>query len=481
GALCRERGATLFMGLAAGLASLLSRFADQDRVAIGTPIANRTRPETEALIGFFVNTLVLPIDLAGGGGLGALVESVRETCLGAYAHQDLPFERLVEEVAPRRDLAGSPLFQVLLALQNAPLDLALPGLAVEPLESANETAKLDLALSFAEGEGGLGLGIEYAAEILDAATVERWAGALERLLEAAVEEPEAPLVEIPLIAPAEQLQIARLGDGGLAVLDRLGLPVPFGVIGRLHAGNSEGDGGRLVDTGRLARLLPDGTFEDYGPIERRVEIGGVRVRLDEIEARLLELPGVREAAVDTRRAGSGELRVAAWLVAEGEIEPAALRHALHGRIPEAAIPAAWQAEAELPRTPEGGIDRAALATPPGLDAERARTAPATAVQKVIAEVWRELLEIEHVAIEDSFFELGGHSLLAVQLASKIGASFQVDLPLKRLFEEPTVAGLEAAVLAAEARPGQSEKIARVLLRLQSLSPEAKRALLKGGG
>ena len=101
---------------------------------------------------------------------------------------------------------------------------------------------------------------------------------------------------------------------------------------------------------------------------------------------------------------------------------------------------------------------------------------------MIADLWREALpELgEDLAIEDSFFDLGGHSLLAVRITSKVAASFQVELPLKRLFEAPTIAGLEAAVLAAEARPGQSEKIARVLLRMKSLSPEAKQSLLAAG-
>ncbi|RPH56883.1 amino acid adenylation domain-containing protein, partial [bacterium] len=143
--LCRREGATPFMVLLAAWAVLLGRHAGQERVPVGTPIAGRNRQEIEGLIGFFVNTLVLPVELSGSPGFTGLVGRVRQTALDALAHQDLPFERLVEELAPERDLSRSPLFQVLFALQNAPAaSLELPGLTLSALEVDGGIAKVDL-------------------------------------------------------------------------------------------------------------------------------------------------------------------------------------------------------------------------------------------------------------------------------------------------------------------------------------------------
>src|SRR6202035_2566490 len=181
--------------------ALLARTSGQDDVLVGTPIANRTRAETEGLIGFFVNTLVLRADLSGGPGFGDLLQQVRETTLGAYAHQDLPFEKLVEELRPERALSHSPLFQAMLTLQNAPLPAPrVAGLAMIPFEVAGDGAKFDLTLRFVEAEGGGLTGqLEYARDLFDAPTMARFLGRLEALLAAAVAAPRRPLAEIVLL------------------------------------------------------------------------------------------------------------------------------------------------------------------------------------------------------------------------------------------------------------------------------------------
>ncbi|HYX26460.1 MAG TPA: amino acid adenylation domain-containing protein, partial [Thermoanaerobaculia bacterium] len=214
----RER-ATLFMVLLAGLQALLSRHAAQEDVAVGTVIANRNRAETEGLIGFFVNTLVLRTDLADGPDVRELMRRAREVALDAYAHQDLPFEKLVAELAPDRTLSRPPLFRVLLVLQNAPLPApALPGLAAEPLPVASRTAKFDLTLSLVPAGAGLGGWLEYATELFDAVTMQRLLAHLERLL-AGLADPEARetrLASLPLLAPAERLQmLAEWNDTGV--------------------------------------------------------------------------------------------------------------------------------------------------------------------------------------------------------------------------------------------------------------------------
>src|SRR2546425_12822323 len=154
--LSRQAESTLFMTLLAAFQTLLCRYTNQEDIVLGTPIANRTRRETEDLIGFFVNTLVMRTDLSGNPSFPELLRRVREVALQAYAHQDLPFEKLVEELRPERDRSHSPLFQVMFILQNAPREpFELPGLTVSPLTVDSGTAKFDLTLSLTEGADGL--------------------------------------------------------------------------------------------------------------------------------------------------------------------------------------------------------------------------------------------------------------------------------------------------------------------------------------
>ncbi len=206
----RRARSTLFMVLLGGLTALLSRWAQQEDVAVGTAIANRPLAETEGLIGLFVNTLVLRADLAGDPEGGELLGRLRETTLAAYAHQDLPFEKLVQELAPQRDLSRPPLVGVLLVLQNMALpELALPGLACERLALASETSRLDLTFSLVPQGAGLAGALELASDLFDASTGRRLIGHFERLL-AALSEPggeRARLSTLPLLTPAEQSQL----------------------------------------------------------------------------------------------------------------------------------------------------------------------------------------------------------------------------------------------------------------------------------
>ena len=194
--LSRRHSATLFMTLLAAFDLLLCRYAGQEQVLVGTPIANRNRSETEGLIGFFVNTLVLRGDVRGNPSFGELLRRVRETALGAYAHQDLPFEKLVEELQPERDLSRSPLFQVMFVLQNAPNEvLELEGLSLSEVESAGETAKFELTLALQEqGELIVG-GVEYNRDLYEAETIGRLMASYEQVLQAVVADAEQRVLE----------------------------------------------------------------------------------------------------------------------------------------------------------------------------------------------------------------------------------------------------------------------------------------------
>ncbi|HEY9422995.1 MAG TPA: amino acid adenylation domain-containing protein, partial [Thermoanaerobaculia bacterium] len=212
--LARRRGTTLFMVLLAGFQTLLARLAGQRDISVGTPIAGRTHLQTEGLIGFFVNTLVLRSDLSGEPGFGELLEHVRETTLEAYAYQDLPFEKLVEELAPERDLGRTPLFQVMLALQNTPVaSLELPGLRLKPLNAGGDTAKFELTLSLAEDHGILTGTAEYKKHLFDATTVRRLLGQLENLLRSALSAPEGTVFDLELMGVAERLQVMKEWSG----------------------------------------------------------------------------------------------------------------------------------------------------------------------------------------------------------------------------------------------------------------------------
>jgi amino acid adenylation domain-containing protein len=203
--LCRGEGVTMFMLLLGAFQALLSRYSGQEDVLVGTPIAGRNRGEVEGLVGFFANTLVLRADLSGEPSFRELLRRVKKTCLGAYAHQEMPLERIVEELQPERSLSHAPLFQVLFALQNTPGEsFQLPGLEMSPAELDLTTTAFDLTLNVEEfGEGIYGR-LRYNTDLFEPETIRRMAGHYLTLLSAAVEDPERPVSELPLLIEAER-------------------------------------------------------------------------------------------------------------------------------------------------------------------------------------------------------------------------------------------------------------------------------------
>jgi amino acid adenylation domain-containing protein/non-ribosomal peptide synthase protein (TIGR01720 family) len=207
-ALSRRQDATLFMTLLGAFQTLLSRYSGQEQVCIGTPIAGRNRSELEGLIGFFVNTLVMRGDLSGNPRFEEFLGRVRQTTLDAYAHQDLPFEQLVDHLQPERDLSRTPLFQVMFAFQNVPTqDLEVADLSFSALELERETANFDLTLSIDETKGGLRGSIEYNTDLFDRSTIERMTGQFQRLLESIVADPTQTVGELSLLSEEERQQL----------------------------------------------------------------------------------------------------------------------------------------------------------------------------------------------------------------------------------------------------------------------------------
>ncbi len=204
-ALSRRERVTLFMTLLAAFQALLSRYTGQEDIAVGTPIAGRGRLNTEGLIGFFVNTLVLRGDLSGEPSFRELLGRVRESVLGAYAHQDVPFERVVEELQPARSLSHSPLFQVMLVLHNEPREvLELAGLRLSSQPQDGVSAKFDLTLLASEREGRLVLGLAYNTDLFTEATAARMIGHFERLLAEAVANPDGKVGLHEILTTAER-------------------------------------------------------------------------------------------------------------------------------------------------------------------------------------------------------------------------------------------------------------------------------------
>ena len=822
--LSRREGCTLFMTLLAAFQTLLYRYTAQEDITVGTSFNNRSRVETEPLIGVFINTLVLRTDLSGGPSFRELLGRVREVTLEAHAHQDLPFERLVEELQPERELSHSPLFQVMFILQNAPAAaLELPGLSVTLADVHNGTAKFDLLLSMVEDVGRLGGSLEYSSDLFDAATIDSLLGHFRTLLEAAAAEPDCAIGALPILTPEEQRRLLvewndtatvyqseslahehferqaanapdavavtlgaeqlsyrelnaranrvahalrRLGVGpdvmvglmverslemmvgllgilkaggaylpldpsypaerlafmledsaapvlltqqhlreglpahqaevlyldsewpariapesaenltalnegdhlsyviytsgstgrpkgvqltqrGLinlltgmqkllgvtgrdvwlavtslsfdiatmelclplltggrvvlvgretaadgaalsarlrecgasvmqatpatwrllleagwegggpllilsggealkrelarALMERCGggvvwngygptettiysllsvvdderritvgrppantrvyvldarmQPVPVGVAGELYIGgdglargylkrprltaerfvpdpfSAEGSA-RMYRTGDLVRYLRDGAVEYLGRNDFQVKVRGYRIELGEIESVLAQHPAVLQGVVVAREAGAGDVRLAAYLVANAE-QPwpglTELRGFLHERLPAFMVPSAFVLMDALPMTPNRKVDRNALPAPGWGQTEgaAAHVAPRTPFEEVLAGIWSQVLGVERVGVHDDFFEAGGHSLLATSFVSRVREVFRVELPLRRLFETPTLAGI-------------AEGIEAIKRDAQGSSPAALRACARDG-
>jgi amino acid adenylation domain-containing protein len=242
-------------------------------------------------------------------------------------------------------------------------------------------------------------------------------------------------------------------------------------------------GARMYRTGDVVRFLAEGELEYFGRADHQVKVRGFRIELGEIETALGAQAGVRESVVVVREDARGEKHLVAYVVAAegaGELRGSELRASLRGRLPDYMIPSAFVLMDELPLTPNGKLDRKRLPAPErgaGADAE-SFVAPRNALEETLAGYWIEVLGVERVGVDDNFFDLGGHSLLAVQVVARVRDTFHVELPLRDLFEMPTVAGLAATLLQQETEPGSFEKLAQIMRQLDQLSDEEVGLLLQ---
>jgi hypothetical protein len=280
------------------------------------------------------------------------------------------------------------------------------------------------------------------------------------------------------------------------LLDAYLQPVPIGVTGELYIGGegvargylgrpdltaekfipdpfSEKQEGRLYRTGDLARYLPDGNIEFLGRIDRQVKLRGFRIELGEIEAVLTQHPRVREAVALVREEVSGDKRLVAYVVLEMReaVTSSELRSFLKHQLPEYMLPSNFVWLDALPLLPNGKVDREMLPVPDGLrpDLQERFVAPRTPIEGKLAQIWAQVLSLKQVGVHDNFFELGGHSLLATQVIAQVRDVFQVELPLRRLFEGPTIVELSVAIVQSKAEQLDRGQIAKILTELETLS------------
>jgi acyl-coenzyme A synthetase/AMP-(fatty) acid ligase/acyl carrier protein len=271
--------------------------------------------------------------------------------------------------------------------------------------------------------------------------------------------------------------------------------VPVGVIGELYAGGdclarcyinrpeltaekfipnpfSQEPGARLYRTGDLARYLPDGNIDCLGRVDHQVKIRGYRIELGEIEAVLSQHHKVQEAAIAVHGGVQDDKRLVGYVVPEQNESPtsAELKSYLKERLPEYMVPPVILTIDRLPVSPNGKLDRRSLPAPEAVKSERGEDymAPRSPVEEALANIWAEVLRVEKVGINDNFFELGGHSLLATLVVSRIRDVFEVDLPLRRIFEAPTIAELSVAIVQRQIEQADAQEVAAIVAELEGM-------------
>lgn len=285
------------------------------------------------------------------------------------------------------------------------------------------------------------------------------------------------------------------------VLDRQMELAPVGVAGELYVGGdglardylrrpaltaekfvphpySSAPGARLYRTGDQVRWLPDGSLEFLGRIDQQVKIRGFRVELGEIEASLNRHEGVREAVVVARAGDSGTRKLVAYVVFEaGEVGSAELRSYLQQRLPPYMVPSQFVSLTELPLTVNGKVDRQALPDPEIERVAEEFCGPRTPAEEMLAGVWTEVFRINQVGVHDSFFDLGGDSILAIKLVSRINKDFEIELPVRALFEQPTIAELATRIVQSQAEHADEEELLKLLEELGDVPEDEARSLL----
>ncbi|WP_344595660.1 non-ribosomal peptide synthase/polyketide synthase [Streptomyces violaceusniger] len=458
--LARAEGVTMFMVWQAAVAVLLSRMGAGEDILIGSPVAGRNDQALEELAGLFVNTLVVRTDLSGDPTFAEVLGRVRRSVLGALEHQEVPFERLVEELAPARSMARHPLFQVALTLHNVPdVPLDLTGVEVGAMPSGAQGAKFDLDLEVIERFDARGLpagldgGVIYATDLFDQATVDMLVTRLIRVLRAVVGDPHRPIRGIDLLDAVERQRILTEWNDA----ERC---VPTGTVSELFDARPA----RMLDA---AASVPDGERVSiaYPSADTRVYV--LDAFLEPVPpgvAGELYIAGAGLARAERHRSGPAAEQILACPFEE----PGA-------RMYRTGDVVRWNhaGQLELVRRAEEQAEPASAVLPTRSGTALGRR-PDTVREELLCAVFAQVLGVPQIGVDDSFFDQGGHSLQAVRLASRIRTVLGVELPVRALFEAPTVAGLAARLEQAGGVPARSAVVAGPRPRVLPLSYAQRR-------
>ncbi|CBL45102.1 Non-ribosomal peptide synthetase modules and related proteins [gamma proteobacterium HdN1] len=401
----QREGVTLYMILLAAYMVLLARYSNQRDISVGTPIANRNNEAVEGLIGFFVNTLVIRGVMQPSESFLEFLQAIRAQTLGAYAHQDSPFERLVDSLVTQRDLYRTPLFQTMFALQNVPMeqDISLPGISVEPLAVQASQAKFELSLSMLEWQGELRGEFEYRSDLFAPTTIEQLAGEFTEMLQSLCDAPSQSVYSL--------MSVERASTGWAFI--------PAGVLAE-QDGLDERHAYVLAALENLTQLVADGQpvlllAEDDSPAARH-EVGEIYIPAASAQAntsmKTTTLFDRDWVSTGVQGHCNGELQLILSCVTETA----------------------------------QSIQRGDVLLEGGIDAENSSNEYSTsALHITVRKVWSEVLNQPVIRDHDDFFHLGGHSLLATRVISQLRKKLGLTIPIRTLFEQSRFNDFVAAI------------------------------------
>ncbi|WP_339065083.1 non-ribosomal peptide synthase/polyketide synthase [Teredinibacter turnerae] len=499
--LAQKQQVTLVTIVEAALNVLMSRISGSDDVVLGKPIANRGHTQLETLVGFFVNTIAARSQIDDSLPFDQYLGQMQQSAINAFENQEIPFEMVVESLHTVRTQSHSPIFQVMFSVRNRDqVKQQIAGLQVEPIQPQNPAAKFDLILAVAETAHGLETVWEYALDLFLEPTIQRVAMAFNRLLNAIVSRPSAPIADLPLVDTRDVKQLQAWSDSlnrdrllnetpalrrfesllsrhEIWVVDRNGYPLPLGAVGELVLLRPEGrlsvselakagvteecaitevqafPAQAIVRTGLFVRVTPDNRVENFGELSQYQWINGYRISFERLRHRILRYPGISDCRLDVRVFASAESSatgaesryLALYFVFYEEILPTdkkgvfqALHAWLENTLPAYEVPTAMHLVDSI-QTLES-FDDASLSKPePEWLATSIDGTLTTEYELSLAKLWGELLEAKDIDARSNFFALGGNSLTLVRLEFAIFEQFKVECSVRALFEASTLA------------------------------------------
>ena len=474
-ALARQHAVTLGAVIQAAWALLLSRYTGQDDIVFGTVVSGRPDelPGITDMLGMFINNLPVRARVDGQIPLSVWLKDVHTQLIEARRFEHTPPGKIQEwaNIPPR-----AALFDSLVIVQNYPVDPALArplhgGVRITEGRGRVRTA-YPLTLSVSVGGPELGGVLIYDPRRFDDDATGRIAGHFISLLDAMATAPDARLDDLQMLSEAEQCDLLARGQRGY-VLDAQRRLLPIGVVGQLYVESSpssplpadpassiphpfsDAPGAVLYPTGQLAAYLPGGDMKVLGPLRRQVTVGGLRVNLKEIEARLLQHPAAVAARVavmtgGTDRATTGDAQLLAYVVPSTGLEPSAddLRRFVRTVLPDQFVPSVFRLVRDLPTESMADPNPEGNGTP-----TLPNDVPRDGVEARLVDIWERVLGVQPIAIHDNFFDLGGTSFAAARLLDRVHEAFERKLSIAALLHHPTVAQLAQALRGAEIPDG----------------------------